>query len=106
MICNNLLKLLHHNQTTLLRVSSVKPPTRCSLFQLFGNMSSASPVVVQPKGKHTATVIIHVIIGANASHMPPFQVIFLHGLGDTGHGWSQTVAELVPPYVKVICPTA
>ena len=28
------------------------------------------PVVVAPSGKHTATVI------------------FLHGLGDTGHGWA------------------
>lgn len=34
------------------------------------------------------------------------QVIFLHGLGDSGHGWATSIAEIVPSYVKVICPTA
>ena len=34
-------------------------------------------------------------------------VIFLHGLGDTGHGWSQVMAEdLNLDNVKFICPTA
>ena len=33
-------------------------------------------VVVAPSGKHTATVI------------------FLHGLGDTGHGWASTIASI------------
>jgi len=46
------------------------------------------PVVVAPSGKHTATVI------------------FLHGLGDTGHGWASTIAGIRPAHVKVICPTA
>lgn len=46
------------------------------------------PVVVAPSGKHTATII------------------FLHGLGDTGHGWASTMASIRPPHVKVICPTA
>jgi lysophospholipase-2 len=34
------------------------------------------------------------------------QLIFLHGLGDSGHGWASQIAEIVPSYVKVICPTA
>ena len=46
------------------------------------------PVVVAPAGKHTASLI------------------FLHGLGDTGHGWASTIASIRPPHVKVICPTA
>uniref|UniRef100_A0A0X3PRN5 palmitoyl-protein hydrolase n=1 Tax=Schistocephalus solidus TaxID=70667 RepID=A0A0X3PRN5_SCHSO len=33
-------------------------------------------------------------------------LIFLHGLGDTGHGWAETLREYVPPYCKVICPHA
>ncbi|KAK9880181.1 hypothetical protein WA026_010054 [Henosepilachna vigintioctopunctata] len=33
-------------------------------------------------------------------------LIFLHGLGDTGHGWSSTIAELKPAHCKLICPTA
>ena len=33
-------------------------------------------------------------------------LIFLHGLGDTGHGWASTIASIRGPHVKVICPTA
>ncbi|XP_065351103.1 acyl-protein thioesterase 1 [Cloeon dipterum] len=49
---------------------------------------AASPVVIAASAKHTATVI------------------FLHGLGDTGHGWASGMAAIRPPHVKVICPTA
>ncbi|KAL3278726.1 hypothetical protein HHI36_016256 [Cryptolaemus montrouzieri] len=48
----------------------------------------ASPIVVMPSLKHTATLI------------------FFHGLGDTGQGWSSTMAALKPSYCKLICPTA
>ncbi|CAH8875121.1 unnamed protein product [Trichobilharzia szidati] len=44
--------------------------------------------VVSPRSKHTATLI------------------FLHGLGDTGHGWSDALRSHVPDYFKVICPHA
>jgi len=50
--------------------------------------SMPDPVVVAPSGKHTATII------------------FLHGLGDTGHGWASSIANIRPAHVKVICPTA
>uniref|UniRef100_T1J099 palmitoyl-protein hydrolase n=1 Tax=Strigamia maritima TaxID=126957 RepID=T1J099_STRMM len=50
------------------------------------NMSS--PVVVSATAKQTATVI------------------FLHGLGDTGHGWAASLAGIRLPHVKYICPTA
>ncbi|CAG10223.1 unnamed protein product, partial [Tetraodon nigroviridis] len=33
-------------------------------------------------------------------------VIFLHGLGDTGHSWADTFAGLRLPHVKYICPHA
>jgi lysophospholipase-2 len=33
-------------------------------------------------------------------------IIFLHGLGDTGHGWASTIAAIKPSYAKCICPTA
>lgn len=29
-------------------------------------------------------------------------LIFLHGLGDTGHGWATTIAAIRPPHVKVV----
>lgn len=49
---------------------------------------SAAPVVIAAASKANATII------------------FLHGLGDTGHGWANAIAELMPSFVKVICPTA
>lgn len=55
-----------------------------------GNSSSrmASPVVVSATSKHTASVI------------------FLHGLGDTGHGWAAALQGIRLPHIKYICPTA
>ncbi|XP_073968624.1 acyl-protein thioesterase 1 isoform X2 [Rhodnius prolixus] len=53
----------------------------------FQNMST-SPVVVAATAKHTATII------------------FLHGLGDTGHGWASAISAIRPSFTKVICPTA
>lgn len=47
-----------------------------------------APIIVPAAMKHTATLI------------------FLHGLGDTGYGWSSTMAALKPGYCKLICPTA
>ncbi|XP_050699983.1 acyl-protein thioesterase 1-like isoform X2 [Eriocheir sinensis] len=34
------------------------------------------------------------------------EVIFLHGLGDTGHGWASAMAAIGSPHIKFICPTA
>ncbi|KAM7543264.1 hypothetical protein Aperf_G00000015263 [Anoplocephala perfoliata] len=33
-------------------------------------------------------------------------LIFLHGLGDTGAGWAESLRAIVPPYCKLICPNA
>jgi len=33
-------------------------------------------------------------------------MIFLHGLGDTGHGWAGILNTIRPDHLKVICPTA
>ncbi|XP_044853578.1 acyl-protein thioesterase 2 isoform X1 [Mauremys mutica] len=33
-------------------------------------------------------------------------VIFLHGLGDTGHSWAEAFSSIRLPYVKYICPHA
>eukprot|EP00276_Gloeochaete_wittrockiana_P010990 CAMPEP_0184656196 /NCGR_PEP_ID=MMETSP0308-20130426/15947_1 /TAXON_ID=38269 /ORGANISM="Gloeochaete witrockiana, Strain SAG 46.84" /LENGTH=222 /DNA_ID=CAMNT_0027093197 /DNA_START=143 /DNA_END=811 /DNA_ORIENTATION=- len=53
-------------------------------------MPPPSDIVVKPKQKHTATVI------------------FLHGLGDTGHGWADVAPDFqaAVPYCKFIFPTA
>ncbi|XP_043462460.1 acyl-protein thioesterase 1-like [Leptopilina heterotoma] len=47
-----------------------------------------TPVVIEATAKHTATLI------------------FLHGLGDTGHGWASSMGAVRSSYMKVICPTA
>ncbi|VAH23607.1 unnamed protein product [Triticum turgidum subsp. durum] len=44
--------------------------------------------VVRPKGRHLATIV------------------WLHGLGDNGHHWSQLLDALPLPNIKWICPTA
>ncbi|XP_014093393.2 acyl-protein thioesterase 1 isoform X1 [Bactrocera oleae] len=49
---------------------------------------SIAPVIIEATAKHTSTLI------------------FMHGLGDTGHGWSSALATIRPPSMKVICPTA
>ena len=33
-------------------------------------------------------------------------VIFLHGLGDSGHGWAPQISNIKPSGVKLICPSA
>lgn len=33
-------------------------------------------------------------------------MVFLHGLGDTGHGWAGLLNTIRPDHIKVICPTA
>lgn len=54
---------------------------------LSSQMASA-PVIIQASARHTATVI------------------FLHGLGDTGHGWAPVFQQIKAPHVKYILPTA
>ena len=50
--------------------------------------SGDNPVVVSARGKHTGTLI------------------FLHGLGDTGHGWASSLAEIRSDNMRIVCPTA
>jgi len=52
------------------------------------NNKMTSPIIIQPTIKQTATLI------------------FLHGLGDTGHGWSYAFREIKKPHIKYIFPTA
>ncbi|XP_027254733.1 acyl-protein thioesterase 1 isoform X3 [Cricetulus griseus] len=52
------------------------------------NMSAPLPAVVPAARKATAAVI------------------FLHGLGDTGHGWAEAFAGIRSSHIKYICPHA
>ncbi|KAM9198397.1 acyl-protein thioesterase 1 isoform 2-T2 [Dugong dugon] len=52
------------------------------------NMSAPLPAIVPAARKATAAVI------------------FLHGLGDTGHGWAEALAGIRSSHIKYICPHA
>ena len=50
---------------------------------------SCMPVVLKARAvQHTATMI------------------FLHGLGDSGHGWAGILNTIRPDYMKIVCPSA
>jgi len=49
---------------------------------------SLRPVILKPRIKQTSSLV------------------FLHGLGDTGHGWASLLNTIRPDHIKVICPTA
>uniref|UniRef100_A0A4X2LS04 palmitoyl-protein hydrolase n=1 Tax=Vombatus ursinus TaxID=29139 RepID=A0A4X2LS04_VOMUR len=44
--------------------------------------------------------------GALCVSKPEKEVIFLHGLGDSGHSWADALSSIHLPYVKYICPHA
>ena len=58
------------------------------LIFVFLQRMSALPVVLKARAQHSATMI------------------FLHGLGDTGHGWAGILNTIRPDYMKIVCPTA
>ena len=62
----------------------IKPKTSSILLL----QMSVLPVVLKARTLHTATMI------------------FLHGLGDTGHGWAGILNTIRPDYMKIVCPTA
>lgn len=45
-----------------------------------------------------------VVIPATSQHTGT--VIFLHGLGDSGHGWAPVMKMIASPHIKYICPHA
>ncbi|KAK6171997.1 hypothetical protein SNE40_018405 [Patella caerulea] len=67
-------------------ICSVLATNRCMGTSSSQDMSP--PEIIQPQGQHTASLI------------------FLHGLGDTGKGWSDTLGSLRLKNIKIICPTA
>ncbi|CAG7817433.1 unnamed protein product, partial [Allacma fusca] len=57
-------------------------------------------ILVNSSEMALAPIVIPAIVKQTAT------IIFLHGLGDTGHGWSDEIAEIKPAHAKLICPTA
>eukprot|EP00057_Strongylocentrotus_purpuratus_P013995 XP_011668469.1 PREDICTED: acyl-protein thioesterase 2 isoform X3 [Strongylocentrotus purpuratus] len=54
----------------------------------YSSMAACTGPALLPSAKHTATVI------------------FLHGLGDQGHGWCSSFEEIKEPHIKYIFPNA
>lgn len=63
---------------------------------------SASDTVTVPSNE--SIMNNSVILSASGKHTS--SLIFLHGLGDTGHGWASTLAEIRSDNMRIICPTA
>lgn len=53
-----------------------------------GQSEMNTPVVIQATARHTATVF------------------FMHGLGDTGHGWLPVFQMIKSPHIKYVLPHA
>ena len=68
--------------------ASVSSTQRRTMASAAGSEALGPPVVIRPSGKHSASVI------------------WMHGLGDTGEGWSPVMEQIRRPDVKYICPTA
>ncbi|XP_055337290.1 acyl-protein thioesterase 1-like [Paramacrobiotus metropolitanus] len=66
-----------------------------------GNLSSSSRKMASSSRKTNPGTYV---TNPTANHTGT--VIFLHGLGDTGAGWSEAFREIREPHIKYICPTA
>ncbi|XP_074543081.1 acyl-protein thioesterase 2 [Halichoeres trimaculatus] len=57
-------------------------------------------------GNNMSVPLLTEAVTVSAKEKETAAVIFLHGLGDTGHGWADTLTEIQPAHVKFICPHA
>uniref|UniRef100_A0A3Q3EDA9 palmitoyl-protein hydrolase n=1 Tax=Labrus bergylta TaxID=56723 RepID=A0A3Q3EDA9_9LABR len=57
-------------------------------------------------GNNMSVPLLTEAVTVSAKEKETAVVIFLHGLGDTGHGWAETLMEIQPSHVKFICPHA
>lgn len=57
-------------------------------------------------GNNMSVPLLSQAVTVSGSEKETAAIIFLHGLGDSGHGWAESLTEIQPPYVKIICPNA
>ncbi|XP_030075076.1 acyl-protein thioesterase 2 isoform X1 [Microcaecilia unicolor] len=57
-------------------------------------------------GNNMSVPLLADAVTVSGEELETAAVIFLHGLGDTGHGWADTLSTIRLPYVKYICPHA
>ncbi|XP_030004117.1 acyl-protein thioesterase 2 [Sphaeramia orbicularis] len=57
-------------------------------------------------GNNMSVPLLDEAVTVSGTEKETAAVIFLHGLGDTGHGWADSMTSIRLPYVKYICPHA
>ncbi|GLD59398.1 acyl-protein thioesterase 2 [Lates japonicus] len=57
-------------------------------------------------GNNMSVPLLAEAVTVSALEKETAAVIFLHGLGDSGHGWADTLSGIRLPHVKIICPHA
>ncbi|KAJ8268203.1 hypothetical protein COCON_G00133750 [Conger conger] len=57
-------------------------------------------------GNNMSSLLLAEAVTVSGQEKETAAVIFLHGLGDTGHGWAEELRKNRLPYVKYICPHA
>ncbi|CAL8293248.1 unnamed protein product [Merluccius merluccius] len=57
-------------------------------------------------GNNMSVPLLAEAVTVSATVKETAAVIFLHGLGDSGHGWADALAMIRQPHVKYICPHA
>ncbi|XP_077405047.1 acyl-protein thioesterase 2 [Vanacampus margaritifer] len=57
-------------------------------------------------GNNMSVPLLAEAVAVSGNEKETAAVIFLHGLGDTGHGWADTLTGIQLPHVKFICPHA
>ncbi|KAM8841567.1 acyl-protein thioesterase 2 isoform 2-T2 [Spinachia spinachia] len=57
-------------------------------------------------GNNMSVPLLAEAVTVSAKEKETAVVIFLHGLGDSGHGWADTLVGMQLPHVKFICPHA
>ncbi|XP_071964266.1 acyl-protein thioesterase 2-like [Antedon mediterranea] len=80
------LLLKNYSKATPITLLFLPSLVRCMCGNSYSIMAGSA--TVKPTAKHTASVI------------------FLHGLGDTGHSWAAGLDSFKEPHIKYICPTA
>ncbi|XP_064604525.1 acyl-protein thioesterase 1-like [Liolophura sinensis] len=96
--------LLKTSQTFSLVRNSLKPTATCYFVVILSLFIALTLLWFMGAGSSSPDMQAPLIVASQARHTA--SLIFLHGLGDTGHGWADTLGELRLKNIRCICPTA
>ncbi|XP_054154478.1 acyl-protein thioesterase 2-like [Oppia nitens] len=78
-----------------------------SLVKQTKRLTNRKSLVLSPQVHHLRTnAMSNNIVTIEATAKQTSTIIFLHGLGDTGHGWADSIKHIKPSDTKCMCPTA